>query len=439
MEKSNTKKWRCEVCFEEFEGNEPPTPCPVCGAGRDQFIEIKSENSKYDLEDTNQNILIVGNGAAGYYAAKTIRENSKNSNITILSSEEYLSYYRPQVSSYLSIRDIDNNIFISSSDWYKHNNIKLILGHTVTKLDTENKCVVLSDAKRLPYDKLILANGSRSSILPVKGIEKANVFTLRDIKDADNIKSSIKNAKNAVVIGGGLLGLESASELKKCGLNVTVVEFMPTLLARQLDESGADIFKKFVDASGIDILLGESAEEILGDTKVEGIKLKSGKTLDADIVLFSVGIIPNKEIANETNINTNRGILVNNKMETNVDGIYACGDIAEINGRVYGNWPASIEMGKVAGANVLGLDTVFEDFVSSTIFDGMGIKMFSCGDVSSSYETLEIKDKDGDFIKKLFFKDNVIVGGYIIGNTSSAQSIVKAIKDKATLNNLKTV
>jgi NAD(P)H-nitrite reductase large subunit/rubredoxin len=436
MSENKTKKWRCEICFEEFEGDEPPVPCPVCGAGRDQFVEITPKASESLLEDINQNILIIGNGAAGYYAAKTIRDKSVNTNITIVSSEEYLSYYRPQVSSYLSMDKIENNMFISSAAWYSSNNINLMLGETVTKLDVENKNVILADGRNLSYDKLILANGSRSSILPVKGIEKTNVFTLRDIKDADNIKASMKDAKNAVVIGGGLLGLEAAWELKQSGLNVTVVEFMPNLLPRQLDEPGAKIFRNYVDESGVTILLGESAEEILGDGKVDGLKLKSGKTLAADLVLFSVGIKPNAEITENTSINKNRGILVNERMETNIEGVYACGDVAEINGRVYGNWPASIEMGKVAGSNVLGEKTVFADFVSSTIFDGMGVKMFSCGDINPSFEALEIKDENESFIKKIFFKDGVVVGGYLIGDTSSAQNIVKAIVDKATFESL---
>lgn len=436
MKENKTKRWRCEICFEEFEGEEPPVPCPVCGASRDQFVEITPKGFDSLLEDFNQRVLIIGNGAAGYYAAKTIRDKSLNANITIVSSEEYLSYYRPQVSSYLSMDKIENNMFISPADWYDSNNINLILGETVTKLDVVNKSVTLADGRNLPYDKLILANGSRSSILPVKGTEKTNVFTLRDIKDADNIKASMKKAKNAVVIGGGLLGLEAAWELKQSGLNVTVVEFMSTLLPRQLDESGAKIFKSYVDKCGVTIMLGESAEEILGDGKVEGLKLQSGKTLEADLVLFSVGIKPNIEIVDNTSINTNRGILVNDRMETNIEDVYACGDVAELNSRVYGNWPASIEMGKVAGANVLGERAAFKDFVSSTIFHGMGVKMFSCGDINPSFEALEIKDENESFIKKVFFRDGIIVGGYIIGDTSSAQNIVKAIIDKATFESL---
>lgn len=434
---TSTRKWRCEVCFQEFEGDEPPVPCPVCGADRNSFVEITPKTSENPINDISQNILIIGNGAAGYYSAKAIRDKSKNANITIVSSEKYLSYFRPQVSSYLSMNKLEDSMFISPEAWYGDNNIKVILGKTVTKIDTENKKVIVENSEDLTFDKLIIANGSRSSILPVKGIEKINVFTLRNIDDANNIKSAMSNSKNAVVVGGGLLGLEAAYELKENGLNVTVVEFMPTLLGRQLDPEGAEIFKKSVDSYGINVLLGEATEEILGDPKVTGVKLKSGKIIDADLVLFSVGIIPNKEIAADTAIEVNRGIIVNDKMETSVEGVYACGDIAEINGRVYGNWPASIEMSKIAALNALGLSSQFKDFVPSTVYEGMGIKLFSCGDVNASYKNLEIKDNEGTFLEKIFFKEDIIVGGYIIGDTSAAQNIVKAIRAKATLKDVK--
>lgn len=439
-EGKKTRRWRCEVCLEEFEGDEPPVPCPVCGAGRESFVEITEdapESPINDMEDMEQNIVIIGNGAAGYYAAKTIREKSKATNITIISSEKYLSYYRPQVSAYLSMEKLEDNMFISDKSWYENNKIDLLLGKTVSKINISDKTVVLSNDQAISYDKLILANGSRSFILPVKGIEKSNVFTLKDIKDADNIKTAIAKAKDAVVIGGGLLGLEAAWELKQNGLNVTVVEFMPSLLARQLDEEGAKIFKKSVDATGINVLLGESTEEILGSDSVEGVKLQSGKVIKAELVLFSVGIRPNKEIADNTEINTNKGIIVTDKMETTIEDVYACGDIAELNGRVYGNWPASIEMGKVAGSNALGLNVIFKDFVSSTIYDGMNIKMFSCGDVNPTYKSLEIKDSENNFLQKLFFKDELLVGGYILGDTSSSQNIVKAIKNSTTFDNVK--
>lgn len=438
MDNSKVRRWRCEICLEEFEGDEPPVPCPVCGADRDQFIEISLKNQiKEKLSSSNKSIVIIGNGAAGYYAAKTIREQSRNAHITMISSEEYLSYYRPQVSTYLSMKRLENSMFISPIEWYINNNIDIKLAQWVKEINTSTKIVILESGEEISYDKLILANGSRNSVLPIKGIEKKNVFTLRNIKDANNIKNSMSQGKNAIVIGGGLLGLEAAWQLKQAGLNVTVVEFAPTLLSRQLDKEGADIFKTYIDAADIPILLRESVEEILGSSSVHGIKLKSGKLLEADMVLFSVGIIPNKELIQNTSIITNRGILVNEKMETNLDDIYACGDVAEINGKIYGNWSSAIEMGKVAGLNALGIDSLFKDFIPSTIFDEMGVKIFSCGEIDSSYETLIIKDSAESFLQKLFFKDNILVGGYIIGNTASAQNIVNSIKKNKTLNEIK--
>ena len=191
-------------------------------------------------------------------------------------------------------------------------------------------------------------------MIPVEGVDKEGVFTLRNLKDLQAIKNKMKTAKNVVIVGGGLLGLEAAYEISKAGLDVSVVEFNNSLLNKQLDSESSLILKTAVENQNIGVILGDCVTSIVGDNSVSSVKLKSGKTLEADLVLFSTGIAPNKNIADKTNIITNRGILINENMETNIKDIYACGDIAEFRGRVYGNWPAAVEMGKVAGMNAVG-------------------------------------------------------------------------------------
>lgn len=430
---STIKKWKCIICGVVFEGNEPPEFCPVCGAGKDQFIEI-TENKNLFKSETTEKIVILGNGAAGYHAAEAIRKRNTKCTVEIISSENYLTYFRPELSDYLTENIEDSKFFVSPHGWYEDNNIMLRLNSTVDKIIPSNKELLLSDGSKTNYDKLILATGSHNFKPDLPGIEKQGIFTLKDINDANNIKNYMKSSKNAVVIGGGLLGLEAASELKKSGLNVTVVEFFDRLLPKQLDKPGAKLFEKLISKYGINLLLDDSCIEILGDASVTGVKLKSGKTIDADMVLFSIGIRPNKKLAEECGIKTNKGILVNENMETNIKDIYAAGDAAELNGTIYGNWTAAVEMGKTAGANAIGDKLSFKDFVSSVIFDALGTSVVSFGNVTNDEnEKLEFLNLKLNECKTLFFINNVLSGGYLIGNTSAAGKLILAMKDNKTL------
>ncbi|QAT41277.1 FAD-dependent oxidoreductase [Clostridium sp. JN-9] len=431
------KKWKCLICGEIFEGAEPPKICPVCGATQDQFIEVQ-DSVKTFANDTDEKFVIIGNGAAGYYAAESIRSRNKKAGIQFISGESKPCYYRPVLSDYLNSEIEDKDFYVTNKDWYNDNNIKLTLNSFVNKIDTKNKKVFLNNGAEAEYDKLILANGSSNFIPPIPGNTKEGVFTLKYLSDADKIKAYFTKVKKAVVIGGGLLGLEAAWEMKKAGLDVTVVEFFDRLLPRQLDKEGAEIFKKIVDNSGVKIILGSSAVEILGDSNVTGIKLNNGETLDCEMVLFSVGIRPNKALAEAAGIKCDKGILVNDKMMTNIDSVYACGDVAQINGRVYGNWPAAVGMGKVAGANACGDESYFNDFVSSVVFSSMNADLFSCGSFDEGCEELAVKDASKGIYKKLFFKNDKLVGAMLIGDTKKSGKITLAIQSGKTFNDVLT-
>ena len=381
-----------------------------------------------------ENFVIIGNGAAGYYAASTIRKNNSEAAIKIISAESDLTYYRPQLSEYLSTEIAEKKFYISSESWYRENNIDLLLNTTVTEIDKANKCLKLEQGSVVPYDKLILANGSNNFMPPIMGSNLQGVYTLKYKCDADRIKESLKNSKKAIVIGGGLLGLEAAWEMKKCGLQVSVVEFFPRLLPRQLDEEGSLLFKDIVDNSGIDIILGDSAEELIPEPngeRVSALRLKSGKIIDTDLVLFSVGIRPNKSLAEDSGVLCDRAVKVNERMETSVKDIYACGDVAELKGTVYGSWPAAIEMGKVAGKNATGEESSIQQFSSSFIFRGLNAEVFSAGTIDFNDNSLKQyleEDKEKKVYKKLFFKEGLLVGGILIGDTKKAPKILTGIK-----------
>ena len=436
---STTKRWKCLVCGEEFDGPKPPDICPACGASSEQFVEVSQAVVAYSV-NTNEKFLIIGNGAAGYYAATSIRKRNKQCAIEMLSNELSLTYYRPSISDGLSEDLKESKFYLSPSKWYEDNNISLTLGVHVQSLNPEEKSVLLKDGKTISYDKLIIANGSENHIIPLDGVDKAGVFTLRNLEDLKAIKNKMLTAKNVVVVGGGLLGLEAAYEISKAGLKVSVVEFSSSLLVKQLDSESSLLLKAAVEKQKINVILGTCVTAIMGEPAVSSVKLQNGTTLDADLVLFSTGIAPNKNIADKTKIITNRGILINEHMETNIKDIYACGDIAEFNGKVYGNWPASVEMGKIAGINAVGDSKAYVPSLNAISFNAMGLQLLSVGEIPSETEPskaavkiITLKDDENKIYKKLFFTKNILTGGIVIGDNKSSAKLINAIKDSKSL------
>ncbi|WP_300382216.1 FAD-dependent oxidoreductase [Clostridium sp.] len=441
---SGLKLWKCVICGEIFEAETVPEICSVCGAGSDQFIEVQREVVTFtsDKEDT---IIILGNGAAGFYAAKSIRERNTKAIIKMISNEPEHAYVRTQLSDLIT-EEPDNTFYLEKETWYKENNIIEILNVNVNTIDKELKTLSLDNGDIIKYDKLILANGSYNFVPPTK--VKVNdseieinswtyntingIHTIKKLADVNKIKSELPKAKNVVVVGGGLLGLEAAHELQKRNINVTVVELAPRMLPRQLDVDGSNLLETLVKKTPVNILLGEAVDFITADNNVvTSVQLKSGKTIDSDMVIFSVGVRSNISIASPLGIKCNKGIIVDENMKTNAPNIFACGDVAELDGIYYGNWPAAIEMGKIAGANAAGDNIKFERFVSSTVFSALNTQIFSAGSVNFEDESLEkigLVDNNKKKYIKLFFADNKLVGGILIGDLTPSIKIIEGIQ-----------
>lgn len=431
--KNSTKKWKCVICSEVFDGNQAPDVCPVCGAKHDQFIEVVVENITF-RKDSDENFVVIGNGASGFYAADAIRKRNKTCKITMISNEKELSYFRPSLSDLINQDVNKEEFYIADEDWYKENNIELLLGINVENIDENKKTIKLNDNKALGYDKLILANGSSNFVPPIEGKDLEGVYTLRNKKDLDEIKEALKNSKKAVVVGGGLLGLEAAYEIVLKGVDTTVVESMPNLLSRQLDKDGSEILEKSIKQSGLNLLLNTCVDKIEGGKHVSKVILKDGSSIDADIVIFSIGVRSNIGIANGTDIKVNRGIVVDKNMKTSSKDIYACGDVAEIDNIVWSIWPAAIDMGKVAGANAVGDEVEFEVEnypVGLEVFD---TNVFSIGNISDYDGCLILKDEKNYKYKKLFFKDDILVGAIYINNLDTNVKAVSLIEEKANMS-----
>ncbi|MBS5949749.1 MAG: FAD-dependent oxidoreductase [Clostridium sp.] len=440
------KLWKCVICGEIFESEEVPEICPVCGAGSDQFIEIKREVTTYSI-DKEETYVIIGNGAAGFYAAKAIKERNASAIIKLVSNEDTHSYVRTQLSDLIT-EEITESFYLARSNWYKENNIIEILDANVNAIDKKTKTVKLDNGHGIRYDKLILANGSYNFVPPTKVLIDGSeteinswtynsvngIHTIKKLCDVNALKEDLSDSKNVVIIGGGLLGLEAAWEVQKRNINVTVVELAERMLPRQLDSDGSALFESLVNKTPVKVLLGEAVDCINADSNsVKSVKLKSGKEIEADTILFSVGVRSNIFIAQPIGINCNRGIIVDEYMKTNSKDIFACGDVAEYDGIYYGNWPAAIEMGKVAGANATGDKIKFEKFVSSTVFQAMNTQVFSAGTVNFDDPALEkvgYVDSLNNKYAKLFFSNNILVGGILIGDINSSVKIVQGIQNR---------
>lgn len=425
------KKWICVVCGEIFDGVKPPAVCPACGATREQFEEYIEEKILYESKKEEQ-FVIVGNGAAGVAAAKAVRKRNAVAKMIMLDKEEQVVYYKPMLSEYIGDDEVLNKIYLHEHNWYKDNRIDLRLGDQMTKINREAQTIETSNNEVIPYDKLILALGSHSFVPPIENSTFQGVFTLRNMGDAERIKAYAKNSKKAVVIGGGLLGLEAADELNDIGLDITIVELANRILPRQVDEKGASIFEAGIEKQGIHLIKGNAVKMIIGHHKAEAVQLMDGRKIEADLVIISAGIVSEGHLADEADLAYERSIVVNEHMQTSDPLIFAAGDVAQHGDKNYAIWPEAVEQGNVAGANAVGDTLVYEEFIPSNVFNGLGLNVFSIGQVNyedtDEVTTLALEDPDSGVYKRLFFVEGSLNGAVIIGDNSKSKMIIDAMK-----------
>lgn len=379
-------------------------------------------------------IIIIGNGIAGITALKAIREVDKGSEIFIFGEEKFYPYNRIKLSKSLFDELSEDSILLQKKEWYEENKISIYVDKKVIKINTDKKEVVLSDESVFKYDKLLLATGARNNKPAIDGIEKDGVFTLRKLQDAWDIKNEIKKGENVINIGGGIQGLETAWNLQQQGIKVSIMEFQPRLMPNQLDERASEILQEVVKKFGIDIHLNTGAHKIVGNDRVEGILTNSGELFPCEKVIYAIGIKPNIEIVQETPIKYEKGIIVNEKMETNVDSIYAAGDVAEFKGSVAGLWNISISQGKVAGYNIVGKASTYNPVVPVTTLNAFNISLFSMGSVDKNKATniLVEENHEGQY-RKVFIRDNKIVGAIVIGDMKRSPIFKAAIEKEISL------
>jgi len=383
--------------------------------------------------------IIIGNGVAGTTAAINIRKVDNVGEITIFSDEAYPFYSRIRLPEYLSGDVNEGELVIYKDAWYENNNIKLLLNAAVTDIDKDKKEILVNSEHRLQYDRLLMASGGHSFVPPIPGADKKGVFTLKTLKDAIEIKKYAEHSKRVVLIGGGVLGLEAGNGLRKTGHSIFVVEFLPRLLPRQMDKEGAEILQAQMEKIGFAFFLGAKTREIAGDDKVKSVVLEDGTVIDCEMVIISAGVRPDIEFAAKSGINCGKGLPVNDKMETEIQDIYAAGDIIEHRGSCYGIWPAAEEQGKVAGINMAGGNALYEGTTPSNILKIAGIDLIAAGDIDADgkFESIVQKDKERFIYRKLVIKDNTIAGCILYGNPEGWTKVKRAIDKKQDISSIR--
>jgi nitrite reductase (NADH) large subunit len=383
--------------------------------------------------------LIIGNGVAGNAAAETIRKHDPEGRIIIFSRESQPFYYVPALPEYLAGEKPADRVIIHPRPWYEQNRIELHLDTQVTKIDPARKIAETGRGESFSYDKLLLATGGNSFVPPIKGADAPGVFTLRTLTDADRIKSWAATAKTAVLIGGGLLGLEAGNGLRKLGLAIMVVEFFPRLLPRQMDVPGAALLQRQMEEMGFTFRLGAKTQEIAAGPDGLQVSLESGEKLKGDLVLISAGVRPDLSLAQALGLDIDKGVKVDDTMKTSRDDIYAAGDLIEHRGRFYGIWPAAKEQGEVAGAVMAGQTATYQGTLPSNVLKVVGIDLVAAGDIDADGKLKAIVHTDSakKTYRKLVIQDNMLVGAILLGDIRGSAEIQAAIKKKQDVSQFK--
>jgi nitrite reductase (NADH) large subunit len=386
----------------------------------------------------DNNIVIIGGGVAAINAIKAIREYNNESIIHVFQNEKFYPYYRIRLTKSL-FEDLDiDKILLQKREWYELNNVHLYLDKEISAVDTSNNKILLTNGSSFEYDKLLLANGANNFKPPIEGIDQEGVYSIRRYEDILNIQANTHSIDTILCLGGGIQNLEAAWALSSQGKKVIIAEFMEKLMPRQLDTRGSEILRKAVVSQGIKIFLSTQIIKITGEDSVNGVTTKNGQNIECDMIIYSVGIRPNIKIYENTDIEVNLGVVVDDRMRTNIQNIYAAGDIAELNGKVGGLWTIAAEQGKVAGYNIVGTEAVYHAVIPVTTMNAFNLSIFSVGNVdeNSCSQTLTEDNEDGLSYKRIFIHNDKIIGAIIIGESKYNTLLKNLVVNETELHHI---
>jgi nitrite reductase (NADH) large subunit len=392
--------------------------------------------------------VILGNGAAGISAAEKLRQLDDGSDITVVSIEDIPVYTKFMLPDYIGGKIAKDKLILRDLNYYNKNRIKLLLSEKVDSIDSNQKIVKLESGNLIEYDKLLIAVGGNSVVPNIEGLKEIGYFTLNSVRDADNIIKNAQEGKKAVIIGAGLTGIETAFALKRLGMKVTIIEKGARILPQQLDDQSAQMLVEMIRKEDIELLLQRDIQRFIKDNGL-WVEMSNGDKIGFDMSVVCIGTRPNIDVVKGVDLKINRGIVVNNCMETSVKDIYAAGDTAELQdnnsvGTVSSYiWPNALLQGKCAASNMAGQTQEFSsDAGFSNAVRLRDIPFLSMGminPVEEEYESLVYCDKEVKVYRKVVLKDNIIKGLILLGDTSSANILsdfVRKGKDISEIRNI---
>jgi NAD(P)H-nitrite reductase large subunit len=389
--------------------------------------------------------LIIGNSAGGIGAAEAIRQVDKGGALTIVSDEPYPAYSRPLISKHLTGERTLEEILFRPPDFYDQNDIIFLPGKKVSHLGLDNQTVRLEEGEQIAWEKLLLAVGGKPIFPRMKGSSKKGVFTFTNLDDAKAIDRFLDNARKAVVIGGGLIGISVTEALMKRGVAVSVVEMKEHVLNTILDQQASLMAEEVLKQAGVEIIAGQTVAKVNGRGTVEEVILDNGVAIPCDLVVVAIGVLPRPELALDARLEINRGIVVDRHMATNHPGVYACGDVAEAYDFVYGEnrltpvWPNAYVGGRIAGLNMAGAKTEYPGGSAINSLNYFGIDIASAGMPTApnddGYET--ISKQEGNIYQKIILKNDLLMGMIFVGNIEKSGIIFGLMRDRVNVESFK--
>jgi len=387
--------------------------------------------------------VIAGASAAGVSAAETLRQHNRSADIVVISDEKFV-YSRPLLSYYLAGYMDEEKVLLRPRDFFERESISPVFGRGVA-LDVKKCRVEMKDGTSVAYDKLLLATGASPRFPRAKGIDREGVFGLRHLSDVEGMLSRLKDVRKAVVLGAGLVGLKAAAALYKRGIEVSILVESRHVLSQMLDASSAKVFQELFEQHGVPVVTGAKPVAIVGKNAIEGVEIASGEVFPCQMIVVGKGVDPNLELTKDTGIKVEYGVLVDNHLQTNVENVYAAGDVAQapdiLRGEPWINalWPCAVEQGRIAALNMLGEETLYRGSTrmnSVQFFDvpviSAGLAVLTPGPLGGRPgehdETIEDRPSPGAY-RKVFLKDDTIVGFVLVRDIERA-GLLKLLMEK---------
>jgi len=395
--------------------------------------------------------LIIGGSAGGIGAVEAIREVDPVGTLIVISEEPFPQYSRPMISEYVSKEATLETMKYRGDQFWKNNNVQTLTGRAAVKIDFTKKQVELEDGTKIDFDKLLIATGGRPFVPRLVGREKDGVFTFTELSSAKGLESKLEQSKNAVVIGGGLIGVSLTEALVKRGISVTLVELKDHILSFILDEKASEIAEKVLSEAGVTVITGQTVQRILGrkdnEDVVGGVVMTDGAEIPCDLVIVAIGVIPRTELVKETDVKLNRGIVVDRFMRTNILDVYACGDVAEahdflLNGnRLLPLWPLAHMGGRVAGYNMAGKTVEYAGGTAMSSLKYFNLPIIAVGDTNpqelDDYKVIVENQPEKTVYKKILLKDDLIVGFIFLGDIEKAGILYNLMKNRVNVAEIK--